>query len=274
MLFRSSLVADKLAGNLTRSVPNNTNATLRFQARWLAGSPNLLMLLKGAGFELSARLSIPRDLGTPGARNSRWVLPGSSPPALSNLEQTPLLPAAGEVVVISCQAELRGQTVPVLEWKLDGALSYEPAAMADDGMTPDAQAGDGIFTGVLPGQSAGKLVVFRVRASQGDLSNSLPLPGPHGESAGLVRFGEKVFGGDFGDYRIWMQATNVASWDLQPNLCNQLFPATFVWNNFRIVHGAGIRFSGSTFTRPNYSNPVDGSEAGYVIRLQIGRAHV
>lgn len=268
------LVGDKLLGTLSRPITNRSPVTLRFQARWLAGSPRLLMVLKGLGFELSTALAIPTQLGTPGARNSRALSPGTSPAALSDLAHDPILPAAGEPVVITCRRESRdGAPPPVLEWKLDAGDSFNEVEMRDDGQAPDAHAGDGCFAALLPGQARDQLVVYRVVSRQGDRQRFLPWPGPHGENLALVRFGEQPFGGDFGDYRIWMRATNVSSWNLQPKMCNQLWPATFVWNDFRAIHGAGVRFSGSGFSRPGYTHPITGVEAGYVFHLPDHSRH-
>ena len=269
------MVGDKVLGNLGRTLTNRNPVTIRFQARWLAGSPRLIFVLKGMGFELSAPLNIPSNLGTPGRRNSRWVVPGSSPPALLELTHMPILPAAGEPVTISCRSEARaGARPPVLEWKLDGDEPFNPIAMHDDGVAPDARAGDGEYSASLPGQPKGRLLVYRVRSSSDSGDRFLPWPDPHGEQLALVGFGEEPFGGDFGDYRVWIRATNVFRWNAQPKMCNQLWPATFVWDRFRVIHGAGIRFSGSGFSRPGYTHPINGVEAGYVFHLPDHSRHL
>ena len=61
--------------------------------------------------------------------------------------------------------------------------------MLDNGTGGDAIAGDGIYSGTLPGQAADTLVAFHLRAQDGALAQTLfPNDAPTREC--LVRFGE------------------------------------------------------------------------------------
>jgi hypothetical protein len=261
------IVADKLIVNLTAAVTSAAPITVRAKARWLAGDPNLVCILKGSGFELAAQPTIPAGLGTPGRVNSRRV--AQAPPALSDLACTPVIPEGGAPVTVSVRVDdARGGAQIYLVWQLDGSAAVTRTPMRDDGREGDLHPHDGVYTATIPGQPAGILVAYRVEAWGADTAtNSLPVSGAYQHPQALVRFGDPQQGGDFGVYRIWMRAADVAAWDAEPNECNQLWPATFIWGGFRAIHSAGIRFRGSTFSRPSFGNPVTGPPAGYVVKL-------
>jgi hypothetical protein len=63
-------------------------ATLRFQARWLHGWPEVLLRVSGNWLEATAAMPVPVNLGTPGAPNSQYVT--NAGPALYNVTHTPL----------------------------------------------------------------------------------------------------------------------------------------------------------------------------------------
>ena len=65
------IVGDKLSAALSSTVSNGQTVTLRAKARWLAGSPRIVLPLKGTGVELAGALTLPANPGTPGAANSR-----------------------------------------------------------------------------------------------------------------------------------------------------------------------------------------------------------
>src|SRR5262249_28804018 len=65
------------------SMAAGQSATLRFDARWLHGTPEVLMRLNGNWLEAAGQLVVPKNLGTPGARNSRAV--SNAGPALSEV---------------------------------------------------------------------------------------------------------------------------------------------------------------------------------------------
>src|SRR5207244_11545424 len=61
---------------LTSPLTVGSTATIRARARWLRGHPELLLRLRGNHLEAFGRMNLPRDLGTPGARNSRAAANG------------------------------------------------------------------------------------------------------------------------------------------------------------------------------------------------------
>jgi hypothetical protein len=78
---RGDHVANRVRTVLSSTIPaNTTNVTISAKVKWLRGNPEILLRLKGGYLEAYARLNVPANLGTPGARNSRWrAKRGSSP---------------------------------------------------------------------------------------------------------------------------------------------------------------------------------------------------
>ncbi|HKX62526.1 MAG TPA: lamin tail domain-containing protein, partial [Verrucomicrobiae bacterium] len=68
---RGDHVANRLRAPLSPAIPANTTVTIRARVRWLKGHPEILFRLRGGWLEASGRLSVPGNLGTPGAPNSR-----------------------------------------------------------------------------------------------------------------------------------------------------------------------------------------------------------
>ncbi|MDW3176481.1 MAG: lamin tail domain-containing protein [Acidimicrobiia bacterium] len=97
---------------------------------------------------------------TPGMVNSVTVTPPSEP--ISGVVATPFEPAVGEPITVVATVPGGGAN-PVLTYQInfDGELSV---TMFDDGTNQDVTANDGVFTAVIPGQSAGDLVRYRIVA--------------------------------------------------------------------------------------------------------------
>jgi len=62
--------------------------TIRAKVRWLRGSPEILLRLRGNYLDAPAILAVPTNLGTPGMRNSRWVR--NTGPAIFDVTHTPV----------------------------------------------------------------------------------------------------------------------------------------------------------------------------------------
>src|SRR6185295_13828626 len=101
--------------------------------------------------------------GTPGAPNSRLVT--NAGPAVFETTHSPVLPVAGQPVVVTARvADPDNISGVTLSYRLDalGAYTYANVAMVDNGTAPDSMAGDGIYTGTIPGFAANSLVAFYV----------------------------------------------------------------------------------------------------------------
>jgi hypothetical protein len=247
------------------SLRAGTNATLRIRARWLAGTRDLLLRLKGNYLELPVRLDVPEDLGTPGQPNSRSL--ASPRPALTELSHFPVLPAEGQPVRVTVRVSGNpGALRPILRHRIDPATGFaEPLPMNDEGVNGDRVANDGLFTAVLPGQPERTMAAFHV--TLGPEGSEFRVPGPNPGREALVRWGETQPAGSLGTYRIWITRTTESRWNSRPRLHNGDLDGTFVYGGVRAIYGLGTLYSGSPFVSPGYNGPAGSTLCGYVLHF-------
>ena len=102
------------------------------------------------------------DLGTPGAVNSIF---GAEPPSqINNVAITPAAPSDTDSVVVT--AEMAAGLTAELTYKVMFG-SDVTVAMADDGLSGDGAADDGVYGATVPPQSDGKLVRYRIDITAG-----------------------------------------------------------------------------------------------------------
>ncbi|HEX2751212.1 MAG TPA: lamin tail domain-containing protein, partial [Verrucomicrobiales bacterium] len=140
-----------------------------------AADPEFLIsaeLTAGIAQTTTGYFSIP----TPGQPNSSVTL--SPGPRLSGVTENPPPPAAGQNLVLTAAVSpaLTALTGVQLTWQvMYAAPSNTP--MLDDGIAPDATAGDGIYTASIPGSAftAGQMIRWAVTASDaGGRSTRVP----------------------------------------------------------------------------------------------------
>ena len=126
--------------------------------------------------------------------------------------------------------------------------------MTDDGLGADAIAGDGIYTGIIPGIASGKIAAFRVEAADTHSATAI-FPANYPSKECLVRVGEVVQNSNFGTYRLWLTDATIKSWQNRPVLSNEELGGTFVYGNQRVVYNIGIRYSGSPWHQSAATSP-------------------
>ncbi|HTI70104.1 MAG TPA: lamin tail domain-containing protein [Candidatus Limnocylindria bacterium] len=221
-------------------------ATIRAKVRWVAGWPEVLFRLRGAWLELPSRLTVPKNLGTPGLANSRAT--ANAGPAIYDVTHTPALPRASEAVVVTCRvSDSDGIGAVTLRYRIDPSATLSTVVMRDDGTSGDAVAGDGIYSGTLPGRSGGTLAAFRLQATDantnGPVTTTFPPLAPARECH--VRWDDPFPDGNFAHYHMWNTA---ASENARSNPLNNTYrDATLVYGNFRVIYNAGFRDKGSPF---------------------------
>ncbi|MGI8605388.1 MAG: lamin tail domain-containing protein [Verrucomicrobiales bacterium] len=253
---------------LTSTLAPNTTGTISAKARWLRGHPELILRLKGGYLEAFGALIVPANLGTPGAPNSRAV--ANAGPAIRDVSHRPLLPPAGTPIRVSARvSDPDGINTATLRWRVETTATFTNAAMRDDGLGGDLFPADGLFTGTIPAQNAGTLVVFRIESTDAALSAAgavFPPDAPAHEC--LVRVGEPAQGGGFDAYRVWLTAVNVGTWTNRAKFSNEPLDVTFVYGGVRAVYGGGAWYAGSEASTPQYTSPVSGGLLpGYNITL-------
>ncbi|HMJ64130.1 MAG TPA: lamin tail domain-containing protein, partial [Candidatus Binatia bacterium] len=252
---RGDTGANRIRTPINGALASGNTATLRMRARWLRGWPEPLMRLKGNYLEATGRMTLPSNLGTPGARNSRWA--ANTGPAIYEVMHTPVVPGASEDVVVTARVhDPDGVSAFTVKYRVDPNASYTTVNMLDNGTGGDAIANDGIFSATIPGQSAGTMVAFYVEATDGlGAVNQLPRgASPTGPEC-LVRFGDPMPTSTFGTYRQWLTQNNVNAWINRPSLSNERVEGTFVYGNFRAIHNMGSRYAGSPYHQ-GFSSPL------------------
>jgi hypothetical protein len=248
---RGDSIMNRLRTPLSATLPTNSGsfATIRARVRWLKGWPEVVLRLHENYLECFGRMALPTNLGTPGAPNSRAR--SNNGPALYEVTHNPIVPDAGQSVAVTARVhDPDGVTSVSLKYRIDPSPSQNTVTMVDDGTGLDAVAGDGVFTGTIPGQGANTLVAFQVTAadSQGatrlfpvqDTSYTRPFEC-------LVRFGDPVVATSFATYRQWMTQDNATDWQFRPSLSNERVFETFVYGNFRVIYNTSAKWSGSPY---------------------------
>jgi len=264
-------------GNRLRAEYATTPATgtvhhISAQARWLRGETNIVLRAHGNWLEAAGSLMAPTNLGSPGLPNSRVLT--NTGPAIYDVAHSPVLPAANQIVLVTARVhDPDGVTNLMLRYRIDPAATVTNVVMNDAGTNGDARAADGVFSGRIPGQTAGKLAAFRVEASDAFGATSLfPMeqviyPGDVEKCECLVRFGETPMTNaptTFGSYRMWMTAATTNQWSTRLKLHNGPLDITFVYNDTRAIYNAGALYSGSPATSlaGSYNGPM-GVICGY-----------
>ena len=246
--------ANSVQGTLTNTtLAAGETATLRLTGRWLRGSPEVLMRLRGNWIELTGALPVPANLGTPGLRNSRAVnIPA---PAIYEVTHTPPLPAANQPVVVTARFHSRAHFQANLLYRIDTGVNraptYKSLALLDDGAGGDAIAGDGLYSATIPAQSSGTVIAFVVEALDDSGANAI-FPADLRDNAGyprecVVRFGDTQPRGSFGHYHLWLTQNWVTRWASFPGLANENNDATFVDGGGRVIYNIVGRFAGSPY---------------------------
>jgi len=264
---RGDTGANRIRTVLSSPLASGNTVTLRAKARWLKGNPELLLRLHGNWLEAAGRLTVPANLGTPGGRNSRYT--ANAGPAIVEVRHTPVLPAAGEPVVVTARvSDPDGVGAVQLVYRNDSAGSPPVTVnMMDNATGGDEFAGDGIYSATVPGQSSGILIAFHVEATDAAASpagSRFPDDAPTREC--LARFGEIVPPGTFGTYRTWVTRANVNTWTAREKNSNDPLDATFVYGDFRAVYNVKTLYSGSPFHTGGYTGPT-GSQCDYVLQF-------
>ena len=245
---------NRLRGRLTASLTIGKTATVRATARWLRGDWELLVRIPGNYLEAYGQLTVPPNLGSPGAPNSRAVL--NPPPAIHMVRHSPVLPGTNEPIVISAQVSDSRLLGDVVAWyRVDPATNYTAVQLRDSGLEGDAVAGDSSFSGRIPAQSTGKLVAFYVTASGSDPDSPVSLyPAGAPTHECLARVGESANTNQFGTYRLWLTQSTADRWSRREVTSNDPLDVTFVYDDCRVIHGVGAYYAGSKYN-PNYDSP-------------------
>ena len=160
----------------SQRVDNGKTYQISFDAKWIAGSPQLHTELYYKDAARTTILPMPTRTGTPGAPNSR--LAPNIGPTYGNLRHDPLVPAENQPVTVTVSAADPDQVASMtLVW-----------AVAEQAFTrtPMTLGADGSFQAVIPGQANRAVVQFYVEGTDSRQAVSVyPAAGP--ESRALYK---------------------------------------------------------------------------------------
>ena len=241
----------------------NANLTyeVSFDARWVAGAPRLVVQTWDHSIATSIALPVPNNLGTPGARNSRFTaLPGAQVDAILH---SPPVPPPGQAVTVTARITSPVASPQVtLFHRLDNANgdgSWANKPMFDTGTSGDEAAGDGVYSAQLTEYGAnGQIVQFYVVAMANGLASQSPIGGRERPAMYVVDAASAV--SDLRKMRFVVSAFDLRDISEQdsptgshgysfPRLSNHYYNMTTIVNEKDIVYGCEMRNSGSPWTR-------------------------
>jgi hypothetical protein len=258
--------ANRVRTQLPSTLAPGTTVTLRAKVRWLKGNPNILLRLRGNWLEAPGYSLTARNLGTPGAPNSRAV--PNIGPAITDVRHEPALPAASQPVLVTARVnDPDGLALLTLNYRIDPNTNYLASAMTNNGA--------GLFSTIIPGQASGATIAFFVQAADNfappassafpgsvngiarfETSRAIPLTDPTLGRECVVRWGDTTIPGTLPTYRLWISQTNIARWSAEEKMSNRPKDVTFIYGTNRVIYNAGAWWHGSPYHSPGYDSPV------------------
>ncbi len=251
--------ANRVRTTLTSGIPSGTVATLRAKVRWLKGSPQILLRLKGNWLEAPGNILAATNLGSLCAPNTRRVQ--NAGPAISSVSHYPVIPAANQSVTVYAQVyDPDGIVALVLQYRIDPSTNFVPVSMANRGA--------GWYSASIPAQINGAIAAFYISALDGNVQSpsQTRFPDDAPERECIIQWGDTISNGKLGVYRIWISQKNLNRWTTREKLSNDPLDVTFVYGTNRVIYNAGGEYSGSPYHSPGYNSPI-GNNCDYVITV-------
>lgn len=248
--------ANRIYTLLNEEYTTNISGTISGQAKWLRGRPELLLRLRGNLHEAPVVMNVPKNLGTPGARNSRYAT--NSPPDISDVVHTPILPAANQPVVVRARLhDPDGLASVQLVWRLDPFGASVTTNMFDNGTAGDTVPNDGVYAATIPGQADNALIAFYIQATDRFTpAATVRFPRLAPAREGLIHYGSAQPNAAYGTYRFWLRQSTHNNWLLREKLSNEPYEGTFVYGDFRVIYDAASHYAGSPAHTDLYDGPM------------------
>ncbi len=235
-------------------VVNGQTYTISYDAKWIAGSPQLHTELYYKDASKTTILLQPSQTGTPGARNSRWV--ENLGPTISDMKHSPIVPTPEQAVTISARAADPDLVTGMdLLYALEGKGPYTRVTMQ--------RQADGSYSAVVPPQPNRTVVQFYVEAQDG--RGALSVFPPEGPNSRALFQSRTTFNRDplRHDFQIIMVRDEAQALQRLVNMMdNHHRGATVVYDGEQVFYDIGARLRGSMFTRQNIAS------AGYNVRFR------
>ena len=222
--------------SLPRALPEDTEYTVSFRARWLRGSALILARTAGQGLARTRRLRIPEVRGTPGRTNSHAA---ASPPIVGVPEQDPVAPRTDESIRFTVPLSAR-RTIERAE------IRYRHESKPEWHSVKLTRGSADTWTATIPPQPRGR-VEFAVVAKDADGREGVFPTGGTGRptlfGVGLERTSKLPTYDVLVSDREWQESRT------RQRMSNRLMRATLVYGTSRIFYDVGFRLRGSGFTR-------------------------
>ena len=237
---------NKLETTFANGEQVTAGATYRisFRAKFLSGSNQVNTRLYFNYLQRTTDIATPEVWGTPGSANSRAV--ANAGPTLSALAHAPVVPDVNQSVNVAIDAsDPDGISSMTVFYSINGgAFQSSPMAVGQDGVR---------YVGAIPGQSAGRIVRFYVRAV--DVAGAtafFPAAGADGGAFYKVQDGLADSSGLRHNFRIIMADDDRQFLFRNTNrMSNDRFPVTVIEDETTAYYDVGVRLKASGFGRFN-----------------------
>jgi len=223
-------------------IVNGREYQISFRAKWLAGNNLLNTRLYHHRVARTHVLAASQLNGTPGSRNSRSQV--NIGPAFDKLNHTPVVPAIGQPVTVSVEAnDPDGVSNLTLWWSVDSG-TWQSTQMTND---PSRLT---LYASTIPGQASNTVVQFYIAATDSlGVQSLFPPEGPRSRALYTVNDGQAnpAVGHNF---RIVLTPADAAFFYAPTNLMsNDRFPCTVVYDEQEVFYNAAVRGKGSVSGR-------------------------
>lgn len=199
------------------------------------------------------RLSVPFNLGTPGAENSvsrtlrEETGSGNLGPVISDVQHDPPIPDVGREVTLRARVSAADGVARVQAFfRVDTPeTSFDAIDLFDDGAHADGRSGDGIYGGTLPAVfTEGATVVFYIEAIDTiDATRRFPVAAPENPLVYIVR------GRTGAEIQLVLDSVRSAELASRPLHSNELIDGTLVLEDDQVFYNIGLRYRGSPWGR-------------------------
>ncbi|MFO0748471.1 MAG: lamin tail domain-containing protein [Myxococcota bacterium] len=238
-------VVQTLAGG--RKLVNGRTYQVSYRARWVGGDDQLNSRLYFNRLARTTRLGRPSAGGTPGRANSTLV--ADAGPTFRALAHAPVVPRAGEPVVVSLRAADPDGIDHVTLWTSVAGAAWSSTPMS----LVDGDARGATFEASLPGQPLGTLVQLYVEGVDArGAAATFPALGPASRAMYKVDSprGANAPGAGLHTLRILMAPDDDAAFHAPTNvMSNASTRVTVVYDERRVFYDIGVRAKGSERAR-------------------------
>jgi hypothetical protein len=218
---------------------NGTEYEISFRARWVSGCRQVLTRAFMSRLSRVTMLDAPAKIGTPGAANSTFTT--NIGPWFYDFGHRPVVPAPSQPVIVNARAGAQSSITNVTLWRRVGAAAWTTETLASN---------NGVYSGIIPGQSAATVIQFCVSAADAfGNTNFFPAAGTNAPALCQVNDGLAATNG-LDNFRLVL-APRDSDWLFRNTnlMSNERLPCTIVINEREAVYNGGLRLKGSSHSR-------------------------